>query len=67
MQEFGIVHIFIGMRALKVDHDTKSPEDVPSIEHLQKAWTQRFRSLGCDGPKAEFKRLRTDTHNFIKS
>jgi hypothetical protein len=30
------------------------------------SWTQRFPSLGPDLPKAEFKRLRTDSDNFIK-
>ncbi|KAJ7461429.1 hypothetical protein FB451DRAFT_1404663 [Mycena latifolia] len=29
-------------------------------------WTQRFQSLGLDLSKAEFKKLQTDTDNFIK-
>jgi hypothetical protein len=56
--EFGIVYIFTGAHALKVDHGAKSPEEAPFIE--------RFQSPRPDLPKAEFKRLQTDMDNFIK-
>jgi hypothetical protein len=56
--EVGLVYIFIGAHALKVDHGAKSPEEAPFIE--------RFQSLGPDLSKAEFKRLRTELRNFIK-
>jgi hypothetical protein len=64
--EFGIMDIFIGARALNVDHGAKSPEEAPFIERFTKVWTQRFQSLGPDLPKAEFKMLRTDRDDFIK-
>jgi hypothetical protein len=56
--KFGLVDIFIGAHALKVDHGAKSPEEAPFIECFQR--------LGPDLSKAEFKRLRTELRNFIK-
>jgi hypothetical protein len=33
--KFGLVYIFIGAHALKVDHGAKSPEEAPFIERFK--------------------------------
>jgi hypothetical protein len=47
--EFGTVYIIIGVRALKVDHGTKRPEDAPSIERVQRSGLGASKGSGVMG------------------
>ena len=62
--EFGIVYIFIGARALQVDHGAKSPEKAPFIERFQRSGPSASKDSGLMGQKRSLKRLQTDMLNL---
>ena len=60
--KFGIVYIFIGAHALKVDHGAKSPEEAPFIERFQKSGGGASEGSGLISQKRSLKGFgRTET------
>jgi hypothetical protein len=56
--EFGIVYIFIGAEALKVDHGAKCPEEAPFIERFQRSGPSASKASGVISQKRSLKGFR---------